>query len=157
MDDVTPDTPQKKRKVEEKRKYASKFNTRWTETFSWVKASRCGAHNAFCKVCNVDVCVQHGGKNDLVKHAGTAKHKANIEGQRGVPAMESFLIRGPTADLVTRAECKMAMLIAKNNLPVAFSDEFSRSVGAMFPDSEIAKKYSCGRTKTTQIIKGKKT
>ena len=37
---VTPDTPPKKRKTEkEKNKYASRFNTAWTETFPWVTAS----------------------------------------------------------------------------------------------------------------------
>lgn len=70
-----------------------------------------------------------------------------------MPNMDSFLIRGQIeADLVTKAECKMAMLIAKNNWPMAFSDDFSKSVAAMFPDSDITKKYSSGRTKTTQIL-----
>ena len=53
-----------------------------------------------------------------------------------------------------KVPCKMATLIAKNTLPNGFSDEFNKSVAAIFPDSDIAK--ISGRTKTTQIIHGKK-
>ncbi|KAJ8333719.1 hypothetical protein SKAU_G00410380 [Synaphobranchus kaupii] len=48
----------------------------------------------------------------------------------------------------------MAMLVAKQNVPFSFNDDFNKSVKDMFPDSNIAKQYSCGRTKATQIVKG---
>ncbi|KAJ7991274.1 hypothetical protein DPEC_G00295630 [Dallia pectoralis] len=69
--------------------------------------------------------------------------------------MSAFVTRNATeADQVTRAEVKMAMLCAKNNIPFSFHDDFNKCVADMFPDSAIAQKYSTGKTKATQIIKG---
>lgn len=100
--------------------------------------------------------MEHGGKHDVAKHANGSKHKIALEGQKKTQNMASFLIRGASeADQVSKAELKMAMLVAKNNISFAFSDEFNKSVADMFPDSKIAKKYSAGKTKTTQLVKGK--
>ena len=41
------------------------------------------------------------------------------------------------ADQVTKAEMKMTMLVAKNNIYFAFCDGFSKSVANMFPDPAI--------------------
>ena len=53
-------------------------------------------------------------------------------------------------------ETKFAMFVVKNYLPFSICDEFSKIVNNMFPDSELAKKFGAGNTKTSQIIKGKK-
>ncbi|XP_059397935.1 uncharacterized protein LOC132130252 [Carassius carassius] len=69
--------------------------------------------------------------------------------------MSAFVTRNATeADQVPSAEVKMAMLCAKNNIPFTFHDDFNKCVADMFPDSAIARKYSTGKTKATQIIKG---
>ena len=69
---------------------------------------------------------------------------------------QTFITRNVTeADQVTNAEVKMARLCAKNNVPFSFCDDFNNSVADMFPDSAIARKYSAGKTKATQLIKGK--
>jgi len=39
----------------------------------------------------------------------------------------------------------------EHNLPLALNDHFSKLVPRMFPDSEIARQYACGRTKATHI------
>ncbi|KAG1937904.1 hypothetical protein F2P79_017924, partial [Pimephales promelas] len=48
----------------------------------------------------------------------------------------------------------MAMLCGKNNNPFSFHDDFNKCVADIFPDSAVARKYSTGKTKATQIIKG---
>nr|XP_054588381.1 uncharacterized protein LOC129153197 [Nothobranchius furzeri] len=48
----------------------------------------------------------------------------------------------------------MAMLCAKNNVSFTFCDDFNKCVAEVFPDSAIARKYSAGKTKSTQLIKG---
>ncbi|KAJ8290639.1 hypothetical protein GJAV_G00015650 [Gymnothorax javanicus] len=69
--------------------------------------------------------------------------------------MTTFITRNVTeADQVTNAEVKMAMLCAKNNVAFSFCDDFNKGVADMFPDSAIARKYSAGKTKATQLIKG---
>ena len=49
---------------------------------------------------------------------------------------------------------KVANLIIEHNLPVAVSDHFGSFFKDIFPDSEIAKNYACGSTKSTCIING---
>ncbi|KAK5873254.1 hypothetical protein PBY51_018312 [Eleginops maclovinus] len=40
------------------------------------------------------------------------------------------------------------------SIPFSFHDDFNKCVADMFPDSAIARKYSTGKTKATQLIKG---
>ena len=40
----------------------------------------------------------------------------------------------------------------KHNIPLAVADNAGDLFRMMFPDSEIAKRYKCGRTKTKQIV-----
>lgn len=42
---------------------------------------------------------------------------------------------------VTRAEVKIAVLMAENNIPQAFSNHRSKMLPKLFPDSKIAQKY----------------
>jgi hypothetical protein len=55
---------------------------------------------------------------------------------------------------VTKAEVLFAHFVAEHNLPFTVGDHFAKLAKVMFPDSEIAKKFTCGRLKTTQIVKG---
>ena len=53
---------------------------------------------------------------------------------------------------VTKAEAVMSGLLAELNLPIAAADTFTRAVKVMFPDSSIARKFHCGRSKATALI-----
>lgn len=52
-----------------------------------------------------------------------------------------------------RAEVLFSNFVAEHNIPFLVADCFNRLCKAMFPDSKIASKSSCGRTRTTQIVK----
>jgi hypothetical protein len=52
-----------------------------------------------------------------------------------------------------RAEVLFANFVAEHNIPFLVADCFTQLCKAMFTDSKIASKFSCSRTKTTQIIK----
>ena len=52
-----------------------------------------------------------------------------------------------------KSEALWAMFVAKHNLPFLASDHANKLFPKMFPDSELAKQFSCGRTKTTAIVK----
>ena len=54
---------------------------------------------------------------------------------------------------VIRSETLFTNFVAEHNLPIAVADHFTRLCKQMFPDSKIAKKFTCGRTKTTMIVK----
>lgn len=48
---------------------------------------------------------------------------------------------------------RWSVFVAKHNLAFLTSDHATKLFSLMFPDSQIARKFSCGRTKTTAIIK----
>ena len=48
----------------------------------------------------------------------------------------------------------MSTVLAHHNIPIAVSDHLTPLFKDIFPDSEIAKAYSCARTKTTCILNG---
>ena len=56
--------PPKKRKLQYKQVYL----TKWKETLKWV-APGLSEDCAYCKVCNKDFSVTHGGQLDLKQHA----------------------------------------------------------------------------------------
>ena len=51
------------------------------------------------------------------------------------------------------AEHNLPALLAEHNLPALLADHFTDLARLMFPDSDIAKRFRCKRTKTTQIVK----
>ena len=44
------------------------------------------------------------------------------------------------------------MLLAENNIPLAFADKSNAILPSIFPDSEIAKEYKMGKTKASCIL-----
>ncbi|XP_070408565.1 uncharacterized protein [Nothobranchius furzeri] len=138
-----------------KSKKSCKYLEKWDSEFTFLKKSRMGHSHAFCKICSCDFSVSHGGRNDVSQHEKSTKHKRWLEAQKHAQTMSAFVTRNTTeADQVINAEVKMAMLCAKNNVSFTFCDDFNKCVAEMFPDSAIARKYSAGKTKSTQLIKG---
>ena len=56
------------------------------------------------------------------------------------------------AGTVARAEVMATNFLIQHNLPISTSDHMGPLFRAMIADSEIAKHYGCGRTKTSAII-----
>ena len=67
-------------------------------------------------------------------------------------SVSSFLVTEPLKDRITSAKVKFPVFLAENNLQMATADNVSRLFKSTFPDSQIAKKYSCGRTKSSAIL-----
>ncbi len=51
------------------------------------------------------------------------------------------------------AETRWSLYVAKHNLTFLSSDHASKLFAQMFPDSDIASKFGCARTKCTAIVK----
>ena len=136
-----------------RKKYNCKFNHEWKSEFAFLTTRFKGTGYALCKVCPADFFVEHGGRTDIKHHANTGKHKKAVAASESQPSIAGLLGKG-RPDAVIYAETKMAMLVAKNNIPLSFTDEINKSVRDMFPDSDVAKKSACGRTKAAQILKG---
>ena len=71
--------------------------------------------------------------------------------------MSIFLSSESTSGLeenVMKPELLFTGFICEYNLPKSTADHTGKLLKALFPDSKIAKKYSFGRTKTTNVLSG---
>ena len=118
---------------------------------------------AFCGICSCDAVIGSGGGDDIKHHVATDKHKKNTkirDNQKANLKMTSFFESGASTsatseklDLaVIRAEI-MLDLAVELNLSMNSLEKVNKAVKVMFPDSEIAKKFQCSRTKGTALVK----
>ena len=52
-----------------------------------------------------------------------------------------------------KAEVKFSYFIGEHHLALAVADHCSKLFSSMFPDSDIARAFKCGRTKATATVK----
>ena len=111
-------------------------------------------HYAYCKYCKQDFSIQHGGRDDCRRHIKSKKHVDYSKLQSGNHKVSSFFEtkESPIELQVTNAEVLFTNFLIEQNVPIAVSDHAGSLFRKMFPDSEIAKKYWCARTKTSAII-----
>ncbi len=109
-------------------------------------------HYARCTFCCSDFSVAHGGKNDVVTHISTKRHKESGKAIAATESVSSFFRRDISSSTIN-AESLWIMFIAKHNMAFLSSDHTNKLFREMFPDSEIAKKFACGRTEATAIVK----
>lgn len=107
---------------------------------------------ARCTLCSIDFGVYHGGRNDVANHVNIKRH---VDSDKAASTSRSLasIFQPQTSEKVIKAEVRWATFVAKHNLAFLSSDHATKLFGSMFPDSKIAKKFACGRTKTTAIVK----
>jgi len=54
--------------------YEHKFKLEYSSEFKFISKSRAGESYAFCTLCWSDICIAHGGRDEIKKHVGTKKH-----------------------------------------------------------------------------------
>ncbi|XP_060556756.1 uncharacterized protein LOC132717332 [Ruditapes philippinarum] len=114
--------------------------------------SKKGQEYVRCTACNIDVSVASGGRNDLTRHINSKIHNSNIQTVNSTQKINNSFFKPASYDPVARAEVYFAAFIAEHNLSFSVADHFTDLVKVMFPDSDIAKKFKCRRTKTTNIV-----
>ena len=84
------------------------------------------------------------------------KHCSNAKALEKQQSVTTFFksTADPIHEKVTRAEVKISTVLAHHNIPIALADHLSPMFKDIFPDSQIAKMYSCARTKTACILNG---
>ena len=103
-------------------------------------------------ICVTDISVSHGGRNDIMKHIKGKHHQEMVKSATSTRPLASFYKPQVSQSLI-EAETRWATFVSKHNIAFLASDHATKLFAKMFPDSEIAKKFACGRTKTTAIIK----
>ena len=97
---------------------------------------------------------EHQGKLDLQRHCHGKLHVnlLNAKKKQG-PINTYFLPQGSnTEKQASIAEVKVVEFLAEHNLTFATADHLGRLLKSTFPDSKIAKAYSCGKTKASCIL-----
>ena len=143
--------------VSKKKKYLVKFKDSWIEKFNFIRKSFKGDNFASCSDCRCDFSIGHGGENDITRHAATPKHKECVESLQKQRKLTDWGASSATSDLdqnVTKAELLFAGFLVEHNLPLATADHAGKLFTSMFPDSRIANKHKCGRTKTSHMLTG---
>ncbi|XP_048583263.1 uncharacterized protein LOC125562948 [Nematostella vectensis] len=98
-----------------------------------------------CTICgNREISCAKQGAKDVREHLNTTMHKNNNE--------QTCAAETNKIDKVTSAEVQVVMALVKHSIALAAADTFSSLFPKIFPDSEIAKCYRAGRTKSTCIL-----
>ncbi len=103
-------------------------------------------------MCCSDFNISHGGRNDVKTHVNGKKHRDLAAAASSTQSVTSFF-KPAVAKSVIEAETRWSLYVAKHNLPFLSSDHASKLFAQMFPDSDIASKFGCARTKCTAIVK----
>ena len=107
----------------------------------------------FCKACGKD---GKAGKSELEKHAMGMKHISNVEARQktvSVLSMPAFSGKSRQEKQVKESEIRLAAYISEHNAPFTSMEHLVPLIQAVCPDSEIAKKLKCGRTKCAAVVK----
>lgn len=139
--------------AQKKSKPLTKFSSSHSKEFPCFKASHKGETFAFCTACNVDISIGSGGKDDLNRHVQSVKHtNAYKEKSSGSSqSINNFFSKGDDLSVI-RSEVKWTQFLIEKGLPLSTSDDFSSLIKELCPDSEVAKKFSCKRTKTRALV-----
>ena len=154
-EETEPELPlTKTRKLEGAAKYPTRFNREWSR--KWPCIQEASNYKFRCTLCQCLVSCKHQGEKDVRRHIEGKRHRENASGLQKQQSIGAFFRPDshPLRMKVTRAEVKVSALLAHHNVPIAVTDHLSPLFKDIFPDSEIAKAYSCARTKTTCILNG---
>ena len=100
------------------------------------------------------VYIVYQGKLDLQRHCRGKAHTNMLNAKRKQGAINThFFPQGSDTEKQTSiAEVKVVGFLAEHNLPFANADHLGPLFKAIFPDSKIAKTYSCSKTKASCIL-----
>ena len=102
-------------------------------------------------MCPSDFSIANGGKYDVSTHVKGKHHKDRARISSSNQSVRSFF-EPQASSSVINAEALWATFVVEHNLAFQASDHATKLFHKMFPDSSVAKKFSCGRTKTAAII-----
>ena len=108
---------------------------------------------AHCSLCSSDFGFSHGGRNDVTTHV-KGKHHREMDATASTTQSVRSFFRPEMQKSVTEAEARWSLYVTKHNLNLSFqaSDHATKLFKVMFPDSNIAKKFACGHTKTAAVV-----
>ena len=89
---------------------------------------------------------------DLTDHVKTSVHDRNSAARANTRSIPSMFMPGADSSVIN-AEMLFTDFLGEHNIALSVANHAGNLFSKMFPDSQVAKKFSCGRTKTSQIVK----
>ena len=136
-------------------KRKSKFSEELQKKFPCFSATD-NDFSAKCKICNCAVSVSHGGGADLKHHMDSEKHRKNLRSTDSSLKMTTYFVNSNTHTQeqknVAAAEGTMSFHVVKHHQSYRSNDCSVKLQKKKIPDSKIAEKVSCGRTKCEAIM-----
>ena len=141
-----------------KKRLSQKFRKEYSEKFPCIRPSAKGVYYARCMTCESDFTISHGGMLDVKRHLGSRKH-LDFQNKPNSASITQFFQTVDTSEQdemrkrVIQAEALVAGFFVEHNIALSTADHASQLFKEAFSDSEIAKQFKSGRTKTTNIVK----
>uniref|UniRef100_A0A2S2N9H4 HAT C-terminal dimerisation domain-containing protein n=1 Tax=Schizaphis graminum TaxID=13262 RepID=A0A2S2N9H4_SCHGA len=128
------------------------FNESLQNEFKFItKCQKIGQEDKVeCTVCGGIFSIDHGGKSDINQHIKTNRHKLTSNAKKSQKVSDFFNTKSfnENQNNLSADEGVFAYHICKHNHSIRSMDCTSQLVRKLFN-----KKFSCGKTKTAQIIK----
>lgn len=133
-------------------KRSCKFREVWKVDYSWLAKSHLESFSR-CTICNKNFSVSHGGLSDVKQHEKSNLHKTNSKSVTSSQILNKFFIKPNTVESqkIALAELIEVYHNVKHNLSYKSLDCSLKLMPKLYPDSGIAKKIACGRTKAESI------
>ena len=151
-EDTLAQTPPKK-KVKLAKRYCV-FRSEWLkeEGMSWL--SKVDDFTGNCTLCRQSFSVKYDGKFAVSSHAKSQKHKRNITLQKENTTLSAFFVKTNSNEeqLVILAELVSTYHGVIHHHSYASQDCGNKLLKKLCPDSAVASKLSCGRTKAGSYL-----
>lgn len=131
------------------KKYTQHFSPKWLNMFDWLIKKN---NRSYCKFCDIPIT---GSKTHLERHDSSKHHEIKAAEARKTIKIDKMFNNNKEILLQQKikiAETKLCAFIVEHNLPMRTMDHLTPLLKSIFPDSDIAKGISVGRTKTTGTI-----
>ncbi|RXN16033.1 zinc finger protein 862-like [Labeo rohita] len=126
----------------------------WENEYLWLKGVEGDTERAFCDLCKTSFSIGHGGEYDVKRHRLTETHKKRVQQKETSKSMDAFLQpkNDFLADKVTAAEVTSVYHTVQHATSYQAGDCGTKLAPTIYPDSDIAKRMACGRTKAEAIV-----
>jgi hypothetical protein len=131
------------------------FNDNWLTNEKYKEfLEKIDENTAHCKLCNVSFTVKYDGVYSINSHSKSDKHKNTLIGKRLTNPINNFFVTKETSEekRVIASEVAMIYHNVQHNLSYNSLDCNLKMISKIFDDSKIAKKISCGRTKSELVV-----
>jgi hypothetical protein len=128
----------------------------WPQKYHFIELVVNDDSRVHCKICDKNFSISHGGENDITRNAAGPIYKTNVIRKNTNKLMTDIVMTklDTNTDNVTAAECTKVYHTVQHEHSYRSADCDTKLCQTLFPDSDIVRKLSRGRTKAETIVTG---